>query len=46
MEHEGKEVYERPVIEVIEFELEDSIAASGDFGSDTICGEDVFGGGF
>ena len=33
-----KEVYETPDLEVIEFELEDSIAASGNFGPDTICG--------
>ena len=33
-----KEIYESPQIEVIEFELEDSIAASGDFGSSTFCG--------
>ena len=37
-----KEVYETPVIEIIEFELEDSIAASGDFGSGTICSEGLF----
>ena len=33
-----KEIYESPLIEIIEFELEDSIAASGDFGSSTFCG--------
>lgn len=37
-----KEVYETPSIEVIEFELEDSIASSGDFGSGAICGEEVW----
>jgi hypothetical protein len=37
-----KEIYETPELEIIEFELEDSIAASGDFGSGTICGEGVF----
>jgi hypothetical protein len=36
------EVYETPSIEFIEFELEDSIAASGDFGSSTICGEEMW----
>jgi len=36
------EKYEEPQIEIIEFELEDSIAASGDFGSSTICGEGLF----
>jgi len=38
MKEKKKEVYEAPVIEVIEFELEDSIAVSGDFGSNTTCG--------
>ena len=37
-----KEEYQTPVIEVIEFELDDSIAASGNFGSSTICGEGLF----
>jgi hypothetical protein len=39
-----KEIYESPQIEIIEFELKDSIAASGDFGSNTFCGDEVFGG--
>lgn len=38
MRKETKKPYESPQIEVIEFELEDSIAASGDFGSGTFCG--------
>lgn len=38
MKKDKKEVYVSPQIEVIEFELEDSIAASGDFGSGTFCG--------
>ena len=46
MSTERKEVYETPTIEVIEFELEDSIAASGDMGSSLSCGDEVFGGGF
>ena len=37
-----KLVYEQPVIEVIEFTLEDSIATSMDFGPSTICGEQTF----
>ena len=37
-----KETYEIPDLEVIEFELEDSIAASGNFGPDTICGGELF----
>lgn len=40
-QHE-KLVYEQPVIEVIEFTLEDSIATSMDFGPSTICGEQTF----
>lgn len=39
---EKKEVYETPKLEIIEFDLEDSIAASGDFGSGTICGEGMY----
>ncbi|MFP4479167.1 MAG: hypothetical protein ACLFPM_07015 [Candidatus Izemoplasmatales bacterium] len=38
MKEKTKEIYESPQIEVIEFDLEDSIAASGDFGPDTSCG--------
>jgi len=37
-----KEIYKSPEIEVIEFELEDNIAASGDFGSSTICGKGIY----
>jgi hypothetical protein len=33
-----KEIYETPDLEIVEFELEDSSAASGNFGPDTICG--------
>jgi hypothetical protein len=36
------EKYEEPVIEIIEFTLEDSIALSEDFGSSTICSEGRF----
>jgi hypothetical protein len=39
---EKKETYETPKLEVVEFELEDSIAASGDFGSSTMCGEELW----
>ena len=46
MEKKKKENYETPQIEIIEFELEDSIAASADFGPDTICGAETFGGTF
>lgn len=38
-----KEVYERPEATIIEFELKDSIAYSGDTGSDSICSEGLFG---
>jgi len=34
-----KKVYEPPVIEVITFELEDSIASSGDYGPNLSCSE-------
>jgi len=37
-----KEVYETPIIEIIEFELEDSIALSGNLGSSTICTEGIW----
>jgi hypothetical protein len=36
---EKKEDYQTPEIEVIEFELDDNIALSGDFGSSTMCME-------
>ena len=36
------ETYEEPKIEIIEFELEDNIALSGDFGSSTVCSEGMF----
>lgn len=39
---EHKEIYESPEIEIIEFLMEDNIAASGDFGSSTICGEGLY----
>lgn len=45
MKMQKKEVYESPQIEIIKFELEDSIAASGDFGENTFCGDEIFGGG-
>ena len=38
-----KEIYERPDATVVEFELKDSIAYSGDTGSDSICSEGTFG---
>jgi hypothetical protein len=37
-----KEIYETPEIEVIEFELEDSIATSDGFGSALACSEGRF----
>ncbi len=37
-----KQEYERPTLEVIEFDLEDSIATSMDFGPSTICGEQTW----
>ncbi|MCF7924723.1 MAG: hypothetical protein K9L64_06455 [Candidatus Izimaplasma sp.] len=44
MKKKQKEIYESPQIDVIEFELEDSIAVSGDYGSSTTCGDEAFGG--
>ncbi len=38
----SKEIYERPEVDIVEFELEDSIASSADTGSDTICSEGIF----
>lgn len=45
MEIKGKirEVYQEPIVEVIIFTIGDSIAASTNFGSGTICGEEVKG---
>jgi hypothetical protein len=37
-----REIYETPEIEVIEFELEDSIAVSENFGSALACSEGRF----
>lgn len=39
-----KEVYETPKLEIVLFELDDSIASSGNFGEGTFCGEEVAGG--
>jgi hypothetical protein len=38
-DQEDRVSYEKPEVEIIEFELEDSIATSGDFGSGAICTE-------
>ncbi len=35
--------YEKPRAEVIEFELEESIASSLDHGPNLSCGEEIFG---
>ena len=35
-------IYETPAIELVKFELEESIATSGGFGSGTLCGEEIF----
>ncbi|MFA5005881.1 MAG: hypothetical protein WC509_00215 [Candidatus Izemoplasmatales bacterium] len=37
-----KQIYETPAIEVVVFTLEESIATSGDFGSATLCGEEIY----
>ncbi|MDD3865940.1 MAG: hypothetical protein WC479_03215 [Candidatus Izemoplasmatales bacterium] len=41
-EQEDRLIYEKPEVEIIEFQLEDSIATSGDFGPDTPCSEMIF----
>jgi len=37
-----KQPYESPDVQVIEFTLDSTIATSGDFGSATLCGEEIF----
>lgn len=37
----NKTIYEQPVIEIVTFELEDSIATSGESVSGLICGEEI-----
>jgi len=39
---DGLMPYEQPTIEIVTFELEESIATSGDFGSATLCGEEIY----
>ncbi len=41
-ETEERLIYETPAIELVKFELDESIASSGDFGSATLCGEEIF----
>jgi hypothetical protein len=43
MELEKRLEYTAPIVEIIEFKLEESIASSTDFGSNSICGEEIFG---
>ena len=42
MKKTKKLVYEKPQLEVIEFELQDAIAMSTDMGSDLACNEGMF----
>lgn len=42
MKEKEKLVYEPPKLEIIEFQLQDAIAASSDFGSDLVCNEGMF----
>lgn len=42
-DQESRLEYTKPEVEIIEFKLEESIAASTDFGSNSICGEEIFG---
>ncbi len=41
---EEKLTYEPPKIDIVTFELEDSIASSGDYGSNAVCSEGIWGG--
>ena len=41
-EKKPTETYQKPVAEIVEFELKDHIASSADNGSDTICSESIF----
>lgn len=41
-ETERKDVYEAPVAEIVEFTTDEHIASSANYGSDTICGEELF----
>ncbi len=41
-EKNKKEEYVKPMIEIIEFSLEESIATSLDFGPSTMCGEEMW----
>jgi len=42
MDYKKKEIYEQPIAEIVEFELNDNIAMSTDMGSDLICSEGLF----
>ena len=39
----SKKIYERPIAEVVEFEVNDSIAMSADTGSGAVGTESIFG---
>ncbi len=43
MNEQGKKIYEPPRIEIIEFELKESIASSADHGSNVVCSETTWG---
>ena len=36
-----KEVYEKPILEIVTFEITESIAESANFGPSTLCGEEI-----
>ena len=42
MKNKIKETYEKPLIEIYEFDLFDSIASSGNLGPDLMCNEGMF----
>lgn len=42
MKEKEKLIYEKPTLEIIEFQLQDAIAMSTDMGSDFVCNEGMF----
>lgn len=41
--HEELETYEKPILEVVEFKIEESIAISVNFSAGAICTENLWG---
>lgn len=42
MKEKEAQIYEPPRAEIVEFETEEHIASSANYGSDTICSESLF----